>query len=498
MTSEYRKSHYRFIIVFMLFLCTMSIMLTIAAVRYTRKVHAAETYTEIYEIKKMFLKNTVQNMINTIDRVYSFHEHTGQRYRDNLFNDIERIHSYNASQFPQRVLDFLMASDYGESLFIRFTDTRDNTILYERGNPDPGNSETRSWGPFSVTIQINSGWINNSTVSSVREIIYEQNFENGGYLWINEVKNWNGGPDYAIRRIHASLRDTEGVFLNTETKDRAGNTPYRTELEGVRDHGEVFFTYDFKRKGSERVGEKLTYSTLYPRYDWIVAMGYYLEDMQVYIDKVETASDRITGIIVLITVLSNCMMFLFAFFLLSRREKRYFVRTRRQITEESNTDPLTGAFNRRVGNTFLDDAFRSWRETGTGPALFMLDIDDFKPVNDKWGHACGDEVLKTTVRAVRSTMRSSDRLIRWGGEEFLVICPGLTRSGSLDVGNKFRESVMNSRTAVCGLDGTGQIAVTVSIGTGFFAEGDHSPEDAVNRADQALYTAKKSGKNCVR
>lgn len=71
MASEYRKSHYRFILMFMLCLCAMSIMLTIGAVKNTRQVHAVETYNEIYEIKKVFLKNTVQNMVRTIETCIS-------------------------------------------------------------------------------------------------------------------------------------------------------------------------------------------------------------------------------------------------------------------------------------------------------------------------------------------------------------------------------------------------------------------------------------------
>ncbi len=498
MVSENRRSHYRFILVFMIVLCVMSIMLTIGAVKNTRQVHALETYDEIYEIKKIFLKNTVQNMIRTIDNMYVFHVQTGETYRNRLFNDIDRIFSYNPDVFSKRSRELLHDTNYGSSLFIRFVDTRDNSILYERGNPVAEAAETRTYGPYTLTIQINKSWVDESTIAAVREIIYQQEYENGGYIWINEVHNWDGGPDYAIRRIHPNLHDTEGTFLSTTTPDVAGNTPYLTELEGVRDHGEVFFTYFFRRPDSDGSGEKITYATLYPRYDWIVAMGYYLDDVQVYINKVEEASDRVTSVIVVITILSNCILFIFAFFLLTRRENRYFLRTRLQITEESNIDPLTGTFNRRVGNAFLEDAFRSWRETGAASTLFMVDIDDFKPVNDKWGHACGDEVLKTTVQAIRNAMRASDRLIRWGGEEFLIICPGLSHEASFDVGEKFREAVMNTPTTTCNIADAGEIAITVSIGTGFFTEGDHDPYEALNRSDRALYEAKSSGKNCLR
>lgn len=498
MKSELHKSHFRFIVVFMVFLCGVSIALTVWAVRSTRQVHASQTYNEIFDIKRTFLKNTVQNMISTIDRMYDFHWRSADVYRRRLFEDIERVYSYNPDQFSTRAVQLLSGARYGESLLIRLTDPRNNTTLFQSG-PEPGLlAETRFFGPFALTIKASDEWIDERTVSAIREIVYRQRFENGGYIWINEVLDWEGGKDYAIRRIHANLRDTEGTLLSTDMTDVAGNTPYLTELEGVRKHGEVFFTYYFQRLNSEERAEKITYAALYPRYNWIVAMGYYLDDVNMYIDRVKTASDRITGIIVFITILSNCGLFLCAFFLLTRLERRFFTRTKREITEESNIDSLTGAFNRRLGMVFLSDAFRSFRETGAAPALFMIDIDDFKPVNDQWGHACGDEVLKTTVQAIRSAMRSSDRLIRWGGEEFLLICARTAPADAPEVGEKVRAAVAGAVTRSCETGNEGSIQVTISLGMGFFEDSDRSPESAVDRADQALYEAKRAGKNCIR
>ncbi len=498
MKSELHKSHFRFIVIFMILLCLVSIALTVQAVRETRQVHATQTYNEILEIKRIFLENTVRNMISTIDRMYDLNWKTADTYRRRLFEDIDRIYSYNPSQFSVRAVQLLSSYRYGESLLIRLTDTRTNATLFEIGHNPGLLAETRFFGSYALTIKASDDWIDERTVSSVREIIYQQKFENGGYLWINEIVDWQGGKDYAIRRIHANLRDTEGTLLSTDITDIAGNTPYLTELEGVRDHGEVFFTYYFQRPDSEERAEKLTYAALYPRYNWIVAMGYYLDDVKVYIERVKIASDRITGVIILLTVLSNCLLFLFAFFLLTRLERRFFTRTRKEITEESNIDPLTGAFNRRLGMVFLSDAFRSFRETGSTPALFMIDIDDFKPVNDRWGHACGDEVLKTTVRAIRSAMRSSDRLVRWGGEEFLLLCSRTAPADAPDVGEKVRMAVANAATPSCNIQKPEPVQVTISIGMGFFADSDHSFESAVERADRALYEAKHTGKNCIR
>lgn len=93
------------------------------------------------------------------------------------------------------------------------------------------------------------------------------------YMWINEVLDFNGGDDYGVRLIHPNLKNREGEYLSTKTQDAAGGTPYLTELEGVKANGAILFSYYFKElKGNEQT-EKLTYSRLYPDYNWIICMG---------------------------------------------------------------------------------------------------------------------------------------------------------------------------------------------------------------------------------
>lgn len=100
-----------------------------------------------------------------------------------------------------------------------------------------------------------------------------------GYIWVNEVLNYDGGDGYAIRLVHPNIIASEGRLLSTKTKDVKGNTPYRAELDGVKQFGEVFFSYWFKERSSDKVSEKLTFAKLYKDYNWIIASGVYLDDI---------------------------------------------------------------------------------------------------------------------------------------------------------------------------------------------------------------------------
>ncbi|SDW10027.1 PAS domain S-box-containing protein [Lutibacter oricola] len=103
---------------------------------------------------------------------------------------------------------------------------------------------------------------------------------NNGYVWVNEVLNYNGGDNYAIRLVHPNLKNTEGEYLSTNTKDIKGNKPYLTELNGVKKDGQLFFKYWFKKPNSNKIEQKLTYAKLYKKYNWIIATGVYLDDIE--------------------------------------------------------------------------------------------------------------------------------------------------------------------------------------------------------------------------
>jgi diguanylate cyclase (GGDEF)-like protein len=153
----------------------------------------------------------------------------------------------------------------------------------------------------------------------------------------------------------------------------------------------------------------------------------------------------------------------------------------------SRTDPLTALGNRRHLDEQLRSARTSARRHGTALSVAIIDVDQFKKVNDTYGHASGDDVLCEVARRLAAVAREEDVVGRWGGEEFLVILPYCDIDSSFAIGERFREAIADQRIPTADRD---LIPVTVSIGC---ATGDDA--QVVERADIALYAAKERGRN---
>ncbi|MCW7537888.1 GGDEF domain-containing protein [Aquabacterium sp. A7-Y] len=156
-------------------------------------------------------------------------------------------------------------------------------------------------------------------------------------------------------------------------------------------------------------------------------------------------------------------------------------------------DELTGALNRRAIMAEVRQALQHHAEGGPPAAVALLDLDHFKQVNDRHGHLVGDEVLRRFVLSAIGSLRHSDRLGRYGGEEFLLL---IGAGASSDHAVQAAERL---RAAVAGMPWTElapNLAVTVSVGVAVGLDGE-TPEQLLQRADQALYRAKSSGRNCV-
>jgi two-component system cell cycle response regulator len=156
-------------------------------------------------------------------------------------------------------------------------------------------------------------------------------------------------------------------------------------------------------------------------------------------------------------------------------------------------DQLTGLPNRRAGLEALDKAWSKAQRDNEALLVMIMDIDHFKAVNDTYGHEAGDEVLKHTADAMKNAVRDYDEICRFGGEEFLVVCPGAGVEVAAQVGNRIRLAVEKNHVTTAEFDG----GVTISIGAAIMEEGIESPKDLVKLADEALYGAKEAGRNKV-
>jgi diguanylate cyclase (GGDEF)-like protein len=154
-------------------------------------------------------------------------------------------------------------------------------------------------------------------------------------------------------------------------------------------------------------------------------------------------------------------------------------------------DPLTDAYNRRFGLARLQEEYSRAVRAEAPLGILMLDLDHFKNVNDVYGHLVGDRVLRAVAGACRRVIREGDVLVRYGGEEFLVLLPGAGRDDVLQIAERIRRAV--SETTV--EDGTSRLNVTVSVGATTFRDTVETPEALVALADRALYDAKDGGRN---
>ena len=158
-------------------------------------------------------------------------------------------------------------------------------------------------------------------------------------------------------------------------------------------------------------------------------------------------------------------------------------------------DPLTGVYNRRFGLQRLVEEFGRSLRSGDPLGLLMLDLDHFKSINDTYGHLVGDRVLQSVVRVARQVLREGDVLLRYGGEEFLIVLPGAGPLDLAQMAERVRRAVNEAAVSEAGQ----QIAVTVSIGgAGLPRDSVKDATELIGIADAALYTAKESGRDrCI-
>jgi len=169
-----------------------------------------------------------------------------------------------------------------------------------------------------------------------------------------------------------------------------------------------------------------------------------------------------------------------------RSRKAIFI-SQQKLLRMAVTDPLTGVFNRNQLNKILPEEIARGLRYDTSFGLLIIDIDLFKEVNDTFGHDAGDKVLRKTAQLLGKSIRENDTLVRWGGEEFVVIAMEVDEPELIQLSEKLRKIVETEDHGTAG-------SITVSIGATLHKKND-SQHELLSRADKALYKAKENGRN---
>ncbi|TVO33402.1 GGDEF domain-containing protein [Vibrio algivorus] len=219
--------------------------------------------------------------------------------------------------------------------------------------------------------------------------------------------------------------------------------------------------------------------------------------------KGDYLSPRAFALVLLSTWISAALAFLFHELFQSRKRVRKMAAHAEHLNKLNKAletkytevaliatkDELTGACNRRAIREWLDDLARRVRWGTSSLSVIYVDLDHFKAVNDNFGHNVGDQVLREFAKLVYGQLRESDRLVRWGGEEFVIFCPKAGIEGAVLVAERIRLMIENYQWPEVGV-------LTCSFGVTEMVSGEGVTE-MIARADEALYHAKKNGRNRV-
>ena len=164
-------------------------------------------------------------------------------------------------------------------------------------------------------------------------------------------------------------------------------------------------------------------------------------------------------------------------------------------------DGLTGLYNRREMQTFLEGAVERYHRFDEKTALILIDLDDFKSVNDTYGHHVGDDALRLMGRLLTQLVRPEDQAARYGGEEFAVVVQSATIEDALEIAERLRMAVsaqsFEFRQPADGSELAVTVPLTASVGVAILCDEITTTQGLVEAADRALYEAKRSGRNCT-
>lgn len=326
------------------------------------------------------------------------------------------------------------------------------------------------------------------------------------YIFIYQLHDMNGGDEFATMLVNPNRPDLIGKKISDQYTDAEGNLFRKKMLEGIRDKGEAFVTYFYKKPGTDAMIAKLSYFKYYPEWGWIVAKGTYLDSLDKKIaalqdDLEHEVKKTIEYFMVFLIITGTIFLFMGYFFSkginsifqgykrTQKEQQDELERVNADLEVKATTDPLTTLYNREYFNHCLKNEMERSKRYGSDLSLIIFDIDKFKMVNDTFGHLTGDIVLKEISFLCLGIIRESDILGRWGGEEFIILAPENDKTAIVPFAEKLRKLIEKYHFSI-------EARITCSFGVTQYIEGE-TKDNFIRRADQAMYEAKHQGRNKV-
>ncbi len=190
-----------------------------------------------------------------------------------------------------------------------------------------------------------------------------------------------------------------------------------------------------------------------------------------------------------VTLTLSAALIFYSYYLIGTAIKA--TRRESEFEQISNSDSLTGVSNRRHMERLINDQLQHFRKTGIEFSLIIADIDHFKSINDTYGHDNGDVLLVEVVNKISSSVRNVDTVSRWGGEEFLLLLPSTGRENAFAMAERIRKKISHHAFII----GSARLNISLTLGVSVIRTDDTS-ESIIKRADTALYSGKRSSRNC--
>lgn len=304
------------------------------------------------EVEKM--KEDVKNMMTNIDLRRESAQKRISELVEICVTETKENRYTSAVQSVEGVMNFMYGTDMGNIVQVIIDDGNRYTLLNSEHKDGVEISRSKRddiMGQESIRKSLEYKGMNICYFAfqtdidelvkvEIYHLIHKLEYTEDAYIWVNEILNMEGGDNYAIRRIHPNLASTEGAYLSTNTQDIKGNYPYRVELDGIRENGEVVQQYYFKNISNDEISEKVSYAAYYEPYHWIIVTGKPLNVLYSNINYM--SEDRLSTVSIQIGVI--CLVVLSLLFFSMRKTIEGLSKATREA-EEANRAKSVFLFN---------------------------------------------------------------------------------------------------------------------------------------------------------